>query len=103
MTLIHVARLLNITLNRTPYQFVVGKWARVDFSAIWVYLKLLTNRKMNEYISEKLDAQGKLLDDITRKQLIWYGRVERMNPTRLKKGKNEAVPGEPGKMEYIQL
>ena len=25
------------------------------------------------------------LDDITRKQLIWYGHVERMNPTRLPK------------------
>jgi hypothetical protein len=25
------------------------------------------------------------LDDITRKQLIWYGHVERMDPTRLPK------------------
>jgi hypothetical protein len=24
-----------------------------------------------------------ILDDITRKQLIWYGHVERMDPTRL--------------------
>ena len=48
----------------------------------------------------------------TRKQLIWYGHVERMDPTRLPKimipwkpegrKKNEAVPREPGKMEYIQ-
>jgi len=52
-----------------------------------------------------------ILDDITREQLIWYGHVERMDLTRLpkimihwklKEGKNEAVPGEPGKMEYIQ-
>jgi hypothetical protein len=52
-----------------------------------------------------------ILNDITRKQLIWYGHVERMDPTRLPKimihwkpegRKNEAVPGEPGKMEYIQ-
>jgi hypothetical protein len=50
-----------------------------------------------------------ILDDTIRKQLIWYGHVERMEPTRLpkitgnlKEGKNEAVPGEPGKMEYIQ-
>jgi len=26
-----------------------------------------------------------ILDDITRKQLIWYGRVERMDRTRLPK------------------
>ena len=57
-----------------------------------------------------MDAQDVILDDITRKQLIWHGHVERMDPTRLpkimignlKEGNNEAVPGEPGKMEYIQ-
>ena len=59
-----------------------------------------------------MDAQDLILDDITRKQLIWYGHVERMDLTRLTKimihwkpegrKKNEAVPGEPGKMEYIQ-
>jgi hypothetical protein len=69
------------------------------------------DRKTNEYIRGKMDAQDMILDDITRKQIIWYGHVERMNPTRLPKimihwkperRKNEAVPGEPGKMEYIQ-
>jgi len=30
-------------------------------------------------------AQDMILDDITRKQLIWYGHVERMNPARLSK------------------
>jgi len=59
-----------------------------------------------------MDAQDIILDDITRKQLIWYGYVERMDPTRLpkiiihwrpaKEGLNEAVPEVPGKMEYIQ-
>jgi len=29
-----------------------------------------------------MEAQDMLLDDITRKQLIWYGHVERMDPTR---------------------
>jgi hypothetical protein len=48
-----------------------------------------------------------ILDDITRKQLIWCGHVERMDPTCLPKimipeGKNEAVPEEPGKMGYTQ-
>ena len=69
------------------------------------------DRKTNEYIRGKMDAQDMILDDITRKQLIWYGHVERMDPTRLPKimihwkpegRKQEAVPGEPEKMEYIQ-
>jgi hypothetical protein len=68
------------------------------------------DRKTNEYITGKVDAQDMILDD-HRKQLIWYGHVERMDPTRLPKSmvhckpegrKNEAVPEEPGKMEYIQ-
>ena len=32
-----------------------------------------------------MDAQDMILDDITRKKLIWYGHVERMDPTRLPK------------------
>jgi len=32
-----------------------------------------------------MDAQDMILDDITRKQLIWYGHVERMDPTPLPK------------------
>jgi hypothetical protein len=43
------------------------------------------DRKMNVYIREKMNAQGTILDEITRKQLIWYGHVERMDPTRLPK------------------
>ena len=43
------------------------------------------DRKTNEYIRGKMDAQDMILDDITRKQLIWYGLVERMDPTRLQK------------------
>jgi hypothetical protein len=42
-----------------------------------------------------MDAQD-ILDEITKKQLIWYGHVVRMDPT------NEAFPEEPGKMEYTQ-
>jgi hypothetical protein len=41
------------------------------------------DRKTNEYIRGKMDAQDMILDDITRKQLIWYGHVERMDPIRL--------------------
>ena len=37
------------------------------------------DRKTNVYIREKMDAQDTVLDDITRKQLIRYGHVERMN------------------------
>jgi hypothetical protein len=43
------------------------------------------DRKTNEYIRVKIDAQDMILDDITRKQLTWYGHVERMDPTRLQK------------------
>jgi hypothetical protein len=32
-----------------------------------------------------MDVQDMILDDITRKQLIWYDHVERMDPTRLSK------------------
>jgi hypothetical protein len=43
------------------------------------------DRKTNEYSRGKMDAQDMILDDITRKQLIWYGHVERMDPIRLPK------------------
>jgi hypothetical protein len=43
------------------------------------------DRKTTEYIRGKMDAQDMILDDITRKQLIWYGHVERMDTTRLPK------------------
>ena len=39
----------------------------------------------NEYIRGKMDVQDMILDDITRKQLLWYGHVERMDTTRLPK------------------
>jgi hypothetical protein len=59
-----------------------------------------------------MDAPDTILDEITRKQLIWCGHVERMDRSRLPKiminwkpegRKNEAVPEELGKMRYIQL
>jgi len=43
------------------------------------------DRKTNEYIREKMSEQDTILNEITRKQLIWYGHVERMDPTRLPK------------------
>jgi hypothetical protein len=43
------------------------------------------DRKMNEYIRGKMDVQDMILDEITRKQLIWYGHVERMDPTLIAK------------------
>ena len=43
------------------------------------------DRKTNEYVRKKMDAPDTLLNEITRKQLIWYGHVERMDPTRLPK------------------
>ena len=43
------------------------------------------DRKTNDYIREKMDKQDTILDEITRKQLIWYGYIGRMDPTRLPK------------------
>jgi hypothetical protein len=40
---------------------------------------------MNEYIRGKMDAQAIILDDITRKQVIWNGHVKRMDPMRIPK------------------
>jgi hypothetical protein len=65
-----------------------------------------------KYVREKMDAPDTILDKTTRKQLIWYGHVERMDPSRLPKiminwkpagKKNEAVREEPGKIGYIEL
>jgi len=53
------------------------------FYTVKVVSKL--DRKTNEYIRCKIDAQDMILDDITRKQLTWYGHVERMDPMRLAK------------------
>ena len=43
------------------------------------------DRKVNEYIREKMDVSDTILDEITRKQLSWYWHVERMDPTWLPK------------------
>jgi hypothetical protein len=43
------------------------------------------DRKTNGYIRGKMGAQYTILDNITRKQFIWYGHVERMEPMRLPK------------------
>ena len=36
-------------------------------------------------LEKKMDKQDTILDEITRKQFIWHGNVERMDPTRLPK------------------
>ena len=69
------------------------------------------DRKTNEYMREKMNEQATILDGITGKQLIWYGYVERMGPTRLSKimnnwkpegRKTRGRPRKPRKMGYIQ-
>jgi len=42
-------------------------------------------RKTNEYIRETMNAQDTTLDEMTRKHLICYFHVERMDPARLLK------------------
>jgi len=39
------------------------------------------DRKTNKYIREEMNAQDTIVDERTRKQLIWYGHVERNGPT----------------------
>jgi len=51
------------------------------------------DRETNEYIRGKMDSQDMILDDITREQLIWYGHVERMDPTRLPRTMIHWKPG----------
>jgi hypothetical protein len=41
------------------------------------------DRKTSEYVGEKIDAPDTILGEVARKQLVWYGHVERMVPTRL--------------------
>jgi hypothetical protein len=41
------------------------------------------DRKTNEYIREKMNAQDTTLEEITGKQIIWCGHVERMDRTGL--------------------
>jgi hypothetical protein len=69
------------------------------------------DRKTNEYIREKMDASDTILDEITGKQLIWYGHVERMDPARLPEitinwkpegRKKRGRPRRTWKMGYIQ-
>jgi hypothetical protein len=43
------------------------------------------DRKVNDCSREKMNAQDTILVEIIRKQLIWCGHVERMDPTRLPK------------------
>jgi hypothetical protein len=43
------------------------------------------DRKTNEYIRGKVEAQDMIMDYRTRKQLIWHGHIERMDPTPLPK------------------
>jgi hypothetical protein len=43
------------------------------------------DRKANECIREKMNEQDTILDEKTRKQLIWCGHVERMDPMRIPK------------------
>jgi hypothetical protein len=43
----------------------------------------LIDRKTNEYVREEMNKQDRILDEITGKQLIWYGHGERMDTTRL--------------------
>jgi hypothetical protein len=61
---------------------------------LFIYQESKLVRKTNECVREKMNEQDTILDVITRKQLIWYGHVERMDPTRLPKVMNNWKPEE---------
>jgi len=64
---------------------------------------IMEGKKQNE----NMDARDMILDDITRKQLIWHGHVERIDPTRLPRimiywkpeGRKEATRPSPENLE----
>jgi len=42
-------------------------------------------RIRNEEIKRRMGVEGLIMDDIKRKQLVWYGHVQRMAESRLPK------------------
>jgi hypothetical protein len=60
------------------YIYISLQYAYISIQYIYLFIYKL-DRKTNEYITGKMDAQDMILDDINRKQLIWYGHVERMD------------------------
>lgn len=47
------------------------------------------DRIRNEEVKQIIDTKGFIVEDISRKQLILYGHVERMNSNRLQKKNNK--------------
>lgn len=43
------------------------------------------NRMRNNMRKQQMDITGTIMNDIERKQLIWYGYVQRINESRLPK------------------
>lgn len=43
------------------------------------------NTMRNEEVTIRVNMEGSIIDNVERKQLIWYGHVERMNDIRLQK------------------
>ena len=64
-----------------------------------------------EYIGEKMNAKDAIFVEIPRKQLIWYGHSERMDPTRLPKimnnwkpeGRKKKTRPSPEKLERLDI
>jgi hypothetical protein len=57
------------------YIYISLQYTYISIQYIYLFISKL-DRKINEYIRGKMDAQDMILDDITWKQLIWYGHVK---------------------------
>jgi len=53
----------------------------------------------NEEIKQRIGVEGLIMDDVKRKQLVWYGYVQRIAESRLPKQVMERVPGKMKKRE----
>lgn len=51
-------------------------------------------RKTNEYVKEQMGVEGNVMEDVERRQLIWYGHVQRMDERRLPKQAMQWTPRE---------
>jgi hypothetical protein len=58
----------------------------MEMNAIWPSMRISQKEKIrNEEIKQRMEIESSIMDDIERKQLVWYGHVQRMNGNRVSK------------------
>ena len=63
----------NVTSKYVMSKYVMSKYVMSKYVTSITYL--------DKFVMSIMDAQDMILDDTTRKQLICYGHVDRMDPT----------------------